>query len=112
MDRRVVVLAQRLDLRIGQRHDLVREPFRDLAVAARQQLEAPTVAGSLRQIEKLFGIVSELVARCGRQRRQRNGGAVITAPELVGARKMIERTPALALRQPEETEGAMRLIML
>src|SRR5258705_9656148 len=107
MNRRVVVLAQHLDLRIGQRDDLVRDLLRDLEVAAREQLEAQT--GSLRQIEKLFGIVSELVARSRGQRRQRDGGAVVTAPELVGARKVIERPPPLALRQPEETEGAMSL---
>src|SRR5262245_33605442 len=112
MNWRVVVLAQRLDLSIGQRDDLVRHLLRDLEVAARKQFEAQTLPGSLRQIEKLFGIVSELVARCGRQRLQRDGGPVIAAPELVRARKMIEGPPPLTLRQPEKAEGAMRLIML
>ena len=112
MDRRVVVLAQHVDLRIGQRDDLVRDLLRDLAVVARQQFEAQTVARSLRQIEKLLGIVLELVARRRRQRLQRDGGPVIAAPQLVGARKMIERPPPLALRQPEEAERAMRLVVL
>ena len=91
---------------------LVRDLLRDLAVAARQQLEAQTVARSLRQIEELLGIVLELVARRRRQRLQRDGGPVVAAPQLVGAREMIERPPPLALRQPEEAERAMRLVVL
>src|SRR5262245_51698314 len=112
MDWRVVVLAQHADLRIGQRDDLVRHLLRDLKVAACEQLEAQTVPGSLRQMEKLFGIVAELVARRGRQRLQRDGGPVVAASELVGARKMIERPAPLALRQPEEAKSAMSLIVL
>src|SRR5262249_62245772 len=65
-----------------------------------------------RRIEKLRGIVSELVAGRGRQRLERDGGPVIAASELVGARKMIERAPPLALRQPEEAECAMSLVVL
>src|SRR5262249_15542307 len=112
MNRRVVVLAQDVDLRIGQRDNLVRDLLRDLEVAACEQLEAQTVPGSLRQIEKLLGIVSELVAGRRRQRLERDGGPVIAASELVGARKMIERAPPLALRPPEEAECAMSLVML
>ena len=82
------------------------------AVAARQQLEAQTVPRSLREIEKLLGIVFELVARRRGQRFARDGGPVVAAPQLVGARKMIERPPALALRQPEEAQCAMRFVML
>ena len=109
---RVVVLAQRLDLRIGQRRHIVRELVRNRAVTARQQLEAQALPRLLRQMEKLLGIVFELVARRGGQRLQRDGGAVVAAPQLVGARQMIERAPALALRQPQEAQGAMRLVML
>src|SRR5262249_7641484 len=112
MNRRVVVLAQDVDLRIGQRDNLVRDLLRDLEVAACEQLAAQTVPGSLRQIEKLLAIVSELVAGRRRQRLERDGGPVIAASELVGARKMIERAPPLALRQPEEAECAMSLVML
>ncbi len=112
MDRRVVVVAQHVDLCIGQRGHLVRELLRNRAVAARKQLEAQTVSCSLRKIEKLLGIVFELVARRRRQRFARDCGPVIAAPQLVGARQMIERPPALALRQPEEAQCAMRLVML
>jgi hypothetical protein len=94
---RVVVLAQCLNLRIGQRDHLVRDLLCNRKIAAREQLETQTVPGSLCDIEKLLGIVAELVTRCGRQRLQRDGGPVIAAPELVGTRKMIERPPPLAL---------------
>src|SRR5262245_48670031 len=112
MNRCVVVLAKRLDLRIGQRDDLVRDLLLDFEITAREQVKAQTVPRSLRQIEKLLGIVAELVAGRGRQRLQRDSGPVIAASELVGARKMIEGPPPLALRQPEETERTMSLVML
>src|SRR5262249_25592519 len=112
MNRRVVVLAQDVDLRVGQRDDLVRDLLCDLEVAAREQIEARTVPGSLRQIVKLLGIVPELVAGRGRQRLQRDGGPIVAASKLVGARKMIERAPPLALREPEEAECPMSLVML
>src|SRR5262249_41884082 len=113
MDRRVVVLAQHLDLDLGQRrHAVVRHPVRDRAIAPRELLEAQALPGPLREIEKLLGIVIELVARRRRERLQRDRGPVVAAAKLVGAREMIERAPALALRQPQEAQGAMRLMML
>src|SRR5690348_8789892 len=112
MNWRVVVLTQQLALHIGQRDDLVRHLLRDLEVATREELEAQTITGSLRQIEKLLGVVSELVARRRRQRPERDGDAIIAATQLVGARKMIERPPPLALRQPEKAKCAMSLIVL
>ncbi len=60
----------------------------------------------------MLGIVFELMARRGRERLQRDSGPVIAAPQLVGARQMIERPSALALRQPKETQCAMGFVML
>src|SRR5579862_8946710 len=62
-------------------------------------------------MEKLLGIVVELVAARRRQRFRGDGGAIIAAPQLVGARQMIQRPPAFALSQPEEAQGAMGLVM-
>ncbi len=112
VDRRVVVVTQHLDLRIGQRRHMIGDLLRDRAVAARKQFEALALPRSLREIKKLLGIVLELVPRRRGQGLQRHGGSVIAAPQLVGVRKMIERPPALALRQPEEAQCAMRLVML
>src|SRR4051794_14787955 len=55
--------------------------------------------------------MQELVAVCRRQRRGRDAGAILPAPQFIGAREVIERAPAFALRQPEEAERAMAAVV-
>ena len=56
--------------------------------------------------------MQELAAVCRRQRRGRDAGAILAAPQFIGAGKMIERAPPFALRQPEQAERAMAAVVL
>ena len=60
---------------------------------------------------ELLGVVPELVARRPGQRLGRDARPVVAAPELVGAREMIERTAAVAFGEPEEAERAMGVVV-
>src|SRR3954471_17771450 len=55
--------------------------------------------------------MQELVAHRPGQRLPRNARAVVTAPELVGAREMVECAAALAFGEPEKAERAMGVVV-
>src|SRR5579871_6127807 len=112
VDRSVVVVAEHLELGLGQWHWLVGELLRNRVVVARQQFKAKTLVRVLREIEKLLGIVFEFLPRRRSQRFQRHCRAVVAAAELIGAGEMVERPAALALRQPQKAQDAVGLIVL
>ncbi len=110
-DRAIVVAAETLDLPIGQPFQALRKIPGDVLIGARERAKALAVPFAGGEEAKLLGIVQKLVARGVRQGLSRQIGAIVAAPELVGAREMIQRAASLAFRQPQEAQGAMRVIM-
>ena len=112
VDGGVVVLAEDLELGGRERRRLRRHAGGDLLVRARHQLEALAVAPPACEIAELVRVMQELAVVCRRQRRGRDAGAILAAPQFIGAGEVIERAPAFALRQPEQAERAMAAVVL
>src|SRR5262249_16421524 len=83
VDGGVVVLADDVDLRVGERDRALRDVFGNLFVVPRQNLEPQPVAQPLRQVAELLRIVQQLVTRRRGERLAGNGGAVVAAAQLV-----------------------------
>jgi hypothetical protein len=112
VDGGVAVPADDLELGWGERRRLRRHAGGGLLIRARHELEALAVAPPACEIAELVRVMQELAAVCRRQRRGRDAGAILAASQFVGAREVIERAPAFALRQPEQAERAMAAVML
>ena len=112
VDGGVVVLAEDLALGWRERCGLRRHAGGDLLVRARHELEALAVAPPAREIAELVRVMHQLAAVCRRQRRGRDAGAILAAPQFIGAGKMVERATPFALRQPEKAECAMAAVVL
>src|SRR4051794_16764378 len=112
VDGGVVVLAEELELGWRERRGFRRRAGSGLLIRARHKLEALAGAPAACEIAELVRVMQELAAVCRRQRRGRDAGAILAASQFVGAREVIERAPAFALRQPEQAERAMAAVML
>jgi hypothetical protein len=66
---------------------------------------------ALRQKTKLLGVMQELVARRLGQAPGRNAGPVLAPPEFVGSREMVERAAPVAYRKPQQSQGAMGVVV-
>src|SRR5262249_34940343 len=112
VDRRVVVIAQHLALLVGQRGGFLPRIPRDVFICSCERLEARAIMTACGEVAELLGVVPQLGTRRFRQGLCRDPGLVVAPPQLVCAREMVERTSALAFRKPQETERAVRIVVL